>query len=271
MINQNESDIARIFLRTIFDTPGLIRELNADAKGILQSEADVRQSDLASLHNEEKLSVYLELVDTKLEEEKDRRSTLESKAQSMIGFITFSVTLVSVFMANANALLNHGIWGLPGKVISIILLTIPSLSMILSGVFARNIVITEYRHVYASYVGSEVGNNTKEGLLKQRIKDANMSIRSLEIFNNFKGTCLKYAHISFKTAMYSFAAFIIWTMVLFGFGGTPKTKESGEIDQLRRQVISLEVELKGLKQLLRPSPLPSPLKLKPAIKKPVTK
>lgn len=271
MIKNNDIEFTRFFLRSIFATPGLIRELNKDLSSLIQAESEARNKDVTRLHTEEKLSVYLKLIQEKLDEEKSRRSILESKAQSMIGFITFSVTLVSVFLANAHALWNHGIWGMAGKSISIALLATPIFSIIVSGIFARNILITEYRHIYPAYTGFEVASKTQIGLIKQRIKDTNMSIRSYEIFNNFKGTCLKYSHMGFKTAMYSFAVFVAWTMIMFGLGGSPKSKEGAEINELREKVMTLEFELKAIQRQIQSTPKPQPAKPQTLIKNPVAK
>lgn len=242
-----DSEIKYFFLKSIFCPSDMIKEVQSDEQHIIQTnELQAITLDSKILISEENLLCYLNLQKEALKDSQDSRKIVETKAQSMIGYITFSVSLVTLFIGNANSLLDHGVGGIFLKIGLVIFLVLPIVMMILSGLFAKNVVITDFYYRSPTYNAVEIKKKHKISFYQQQIKDLSISIRSHNIFNNFKVTSLKYSHLCFQLALYSFFVFFMMTIIVFIIGGTPKSKEKIELFDLRKDIIEVKKHLHSI-------------------------
>ena len=229
---KNEIKINYFWLRSIFWNPGVVKEISNDEKElILKIQKEDREKEMSNLVDQQHLLKYFSLLENQLNRELERRSTSEAKAQSMIGFISFTVALFSIAIVNSSLFFHVNPFGLFGETVSLILLICPAIFFILSGIFARNVVITDYNYRYPSYCSDELKFKSESEILRLQIKDLIMCINSHDAFNNFKITSLKYSHSFFKAALYAFILLILWTTLILINTDIKNTKPIESINQ----------------------------------------
>lgn len=225
---------------TIVFTEQFFEKSNKESEAHINKASPNRLKKLNQLHKSN-LELYLELLKEEINEEKERKSTTESKAQSMIGTTAFAVSFCSILIGNASNLVDHGFLGIIGKLISLTLLITPIFFMVISGILARNAVLTNFTYVSPIYSASEIIDVNSNEFLRIRIKDLIKTILSHKYLNAKKITLLKYSHVCFKLTFISFFLFVLFSLTAHEFN---PNQDKSRITSLEQKLVEQKIQTK---------------------------